>query len=152
METSIYHCFLFFIFLYLLSKYLVHTKRNIPPSPGLSLPVIGHLYLLKKPLHRNLANLSSKYGPVLFIQFGSRPVVLVSSPSAAEECFTKNNVIFANRPRLLSGKHLGYNYTTLVRASYDHHWRNLGRIATVEIQVQYACGCSTTFVSTKSSL
>lgn len=57
----------------------------------------------------------------------------MSSPSAAEECFTKNDIIFANRPRFLAGKHLGYDYTTLVWASYGHHWRNLRRIASVEI-------------------
>lgn len=57
----------------------------------------------------------------------------MSSPSAAEECFTKNDIIFANRPKLLAGKHLGYNYTTLIWALYGDHWRNLRRIASPEI-------------------
>lgn len=57
----------------------------------------------------------------------------MSSPDAAEECFTKNDIIFANRPRLLAGKHLGYGYTTLVWASYGDHWRNLRRIASLEL-------------------
>ncbi|KAH7523695.1 hypothetical protein FEM48_Zijuj06G0039100 [Ziziphus jujuba var. spinosa] len=109
------------------------TKRRLPPSPALSLPIIGHLCLLKKPLHRTFAKLSDQYGPILYIHFGSRPVVVVSSPSAAEECFTKNDITFANRPMLLAGKHLGYNFTTLVWASYGPHWRNLRRIANLEI-------------------
>ncbi|XP_044509865.1 cytochrome P450 81Q32-like [Mangifera indica] len=124
---------LFLLLLYFLPKYVLQIKRNLPPSPALSLPIVGHLYLLKKPLHRTLAKLSARYSPILFIRLGSRPAVLVSSPSAAEECFTKNDIIFANRPRFLAGKHLGYDYTTLVWASYGHHWRNLRRIASVEI-------------------
>ncbi|XP_030464898.2 cytochrome P450 81Q32-like [Syzygium oleosum] len=125
--------FLLFLALYTVAKRLLRKIRNLPPSPFPTLPVLGHLHLLKKPLHRAFAGLAHRYGPVLSVRFGSRPVVLISSPSAAEECFTRNDVILANRPRLLAGKHLGYNYTTLVWASYGDHWRNLRRIASTEI-------------------
>ncbi|MCD9561053.1 hypothetical protein HAX54_019987 [Datura stramonium] len=127
-----YHI-LIFTFLYLLKNHFVRKFKNLPPSPFISLPIIGHLYLLKKPLHKTLTKISEKHGPLLFLRFGSRPVLLVSSPSLAEECFTKNDLVFANRPKLLAGKHLGYNYTTLVWASYGQHWRNLRRISTLEI-------------------
>ncbi|WRX31202.1 Cytochrome P450 - like 10 [Theobroma cacao] len=132
MEASIFYYVVFFRFLYFLTKRLLQDK-GLPPSPALSLPIIGHLHLIKRPLHRTLAKLSQQHGPVLFFHFGSRPVVVVSSPSAAEECFTKNDVIFANRPRLLAGKHLGYDYTTLLWAPYGDHWRNLRRMASLEI-------------------
>ncbi|MCD9637705.1 hypothetical protein HAX54_021142 [Datura stramonium] len=131
MEISYY--ILIFTFLYLLKNHILRKFQNLPPSPFISLPIIGHLYLFKKPLHKTLAKISEKHGPLLFLRFGSRPVLLVSSPSLAEECFTKNDLVFANRPRLLAGKHLGYNYTTLVWASYGQHWRNLRRISTLEI-------------------
>ncbi|CAK9153596.1 unnamed protein product, partial [Ilex paraguariensis] len=49
------------------------------------------------------------------------------------DCFTKNDIIFANRPRLLARKHLGYDYTTIVSASSGHLWCNLRRITTIEI-------------------
>ncbi|KAI3767489.1 hypothetical protein L2E82_17636 [Cichorium intybus] len=113
-----------------------HFRRkfsNLPPSPFPTLPVIGHLYLLKKPLYRTFARISAKHGPILLIRFGSRRVLLVSSPSASEECFTKNDIIFANRPRLLAGKILGSNYSSMGWASYGDHWRNLRRISTIEI-------------------
>lgn len=89
--------------------------------------------MIKKPLHRALARISERYGPVLLLHFGSRPVLLVSSPSAAEECLHKNDIIFANRPHLMAGQYLGYNYTSLAWSSYGDHWRNLRKISALEI-------------------
>ncbi|TXG52499.1 hypothetical protein EZV62_021668 [Acer yangbiense] len=122
-----------FVALFILTDHLIKKIKNLPPSPFLTLPIIGHLYLFKKPLHRSLSKISSKYGPILLLKFGSRSVLLVTSPSAAEECFTKNDIVFANRPHLLAGKHLGYNYTSLTWASYGDHWRNLRKISSLEI-------------------
>lgn len=109
-----------------------HEKRNLPPSPP-SIPIIGHLYMFKKPLHRALARVTERYGPVILLRFGSRPVLVVSSASAAEECFTTNDITFANRPRLPSTRYISYNYSTPGTAPYGAYWRNLRRIATVEI-------------------
>ncbi|KAJ0818850.1 putative oxidoreductase [Helianthus annuus] len=112
---------------------LRRSTTTLPPTVFPTLPIIGHLYLLKKPLYRTLAKISSKHGPILFLRFGTRRVLLISSPTAAEECFTKNDIVFANRPRFLAGKILGYNYTSFGWAPYGDHWRNLRRISTVEI-------------------
>ncbi|KAF8023192.1 hypothetical protein BT93_F0636 [Corymbia citriodora subsp. variegata] len=125
--------FLLLLAFYATVKRLFHKIRSLPPSPFPTLPVIGHLHLLKKPLHRSLSRISRRHGPVALLQFGSRRVLVVSSPDAAEECLSRNDVVFANRPRLLAGKHLGYNYTSLAWSSYGDHWRNLRRIASLEI-------------------
>nr|TKR79412.1 hypothetical protein D5086_0000272680 [Populus alba] len=50
-----------------------------------------------------------------------------------KKCFTKNDIVFANRPQFLAGKYLHYNNTTLASASYGDHWRNLRRICAIEI-------------------
>ncbi|KAK6277573.1 hypothetical protein POUND7_017896 [Theobroma cacao] len=122
-----------FLALYVFTKHFLNKIRNFPPSPLPCLPIIGHLYLLKNPLHRTLTQISNRNGPIVLLQFGTRPVLVVSSPSAAEECFTRNDIIFANRPGLLIGKHLGYNHTSLAWAPYGENWRNLRRIASIEI-------------------
>ncbi|KAH7850317.1 hypothetical protein Vadar_030887 [Vaccinium darrowii] len=88
---------------------------------------------MKHPIHRALENLSKKYGPIFTLQFGSRPVLVLSSPSAVEDLFSKNDIIFANKPQFSAGKHLSYNYTTLGTTPYGDHWRNLRRISTLEI-------------------
>lgn len=112
---------------------LFHGRQKLPPSPVLALPFIGHLFLLKFPLHRNLHNLSQKLGPIFSLRFGNRLVVVISSPAIAEECFTKNDVVLANRPHSILAEYVGYNYSSLVAAPYGDFWRNLRRFATVEI-------------------
>ncbi|XVF39839.1 hypothetical protein PTKIN_Ptkin01aG0064400 [Pterospermum kingtungense] len=122
-----------FIASYVFTRHFLNKIQNLPPTPFPCLPIIGHLYLLKKPLYKTLSKIADSNGPVLFFKFGSRPVLVVSSPSAAEECLSKNDIIFANRPRMLIGKHLAYNYTGLSWAPYGDHWRNLRRIASIEL-------------------
>ncbi|CAN1323999.1 Cytochrome P450 81Q32 [Linum perenne] len=112
--------------------FLTSSKRNRrrvnrPPSPP-SLPLIGHLHLLKEPLHRTLQHLSNHYGPIYSISMGVRNALVVSSPSIAEECFTKNDAVFANRPDFFLGKILHYNYPTIASAPSGPLWRSLRRL------------------------
>ncbi|KAE8735885.1 hypothetical protein F3Y22_tig00000329pilonHSYRG00364 [Hibiscus syriacus] len=37
---------------------------------------------------------------------------------SGEECFTKNDIVLANRPNLLLSKHLSYNHSTVMAAPY----------------------------------
>ncbi|CAA0824229.1 cytochrome P450- family 81- subfamily F-polypeptide 4 [Striga hermonthica] len=120
--------------LYTIAQHLLNQPKNLPPSPGPALPFVGHAYLLRRPFHRSLSKLARHHGPALFLRLGARPVLLISSPSLAEECLTKkNDVIFANRPDFLNGKYFGYNYTSLSWSSYGEHWRNLRRISSLEL-------------------
>ncbi|XP_021726417.1 isoflavone 2'-hydroxylase-like [Chenopodium quinoa] len=129
--------FPFFIFFFL-QKYnkLINTKNShkiLPPSPP-SLPIIGHLHLLKNPIiHRTLQHLSLQYGSIFSLNLGSFRVVVISSPDAIEECFTKNDIVLANRPQVLAGKHIHYEWTTLGSASYGPLWLNLRRLTTLEL-------------------
>ncbi|KAH7848342.1 hypothetical protein Vadar_001614 [Vaccinium darrowii] len=128
--SSIASLFVLFLLLKLLQNQ--SPQKNSPPSPP-SLPIIGHLHLTRQPIHRTFEILSKKYGPILALRLGSRPVLILSSLSAIEDLYSKNDLVFANRPRLLVGKLLNYNYTTMGSASYGDHWRNLRRISTLEI-------------------
>ncbi|KAL7116978.1 hypothetical protein ACP275_03G041500 [Erythranthe tilingii] len=125
------------LFLVPLSKLIHQRKRyrikNFPPSPAGKLPIIGHLHLLKTPLHKTLNQFSQKHGPIISLRFGFRNAVVLSSPSAVEECFTKNDTLVLNRPKFLSGKLLNYNFTTLGAVPYGPLWKNLRRLTAVEI-------------------
>ncbi|WZZ76905.1 hypothetical protein YC2023_088275 [Brassica napus] len=112
-----------------------NRKLKLPPSPAISLPVLGHLHLFKTPLHRWFLTLSKSIGnaPIFHLRLGNRLVYVVTSRSIAEECFTENDVVLANRPKFIVSKHVGYDATHLLSAPYGDHWRNLRRIAAVEL-------------------
>ncbi|XVF71419.1 hypothetical protein PTKIN_Ptkin12aG0035700 [Pterospermum kingtungense] len=134
-ETTILYSLISFIFLLICLNFWFQSRKlpkNLPPSPP-SRPIIGHLHLLKPPIHRLYHSLSQKYGPIFSLKLGSRVLVVVSSSTAAEECFTKNDIVLANRPKLISGNYLSYNYTTVIASPYGDHWRNLRRIGAIEI-------------------
>ncbi|KAL6521866.1 hypothetical protein OROMI_031743 [Orobanche minor] len=118
--------------LIVLKKYSSRQKPNSPPTPP-SLPIIGHLHLIKQSLHLSLSSLSSRYGPIFSLQLGSKSFVVVSSPSAVEECFTKNDVVLADRPKTMAGDRLTYSYAAIAWSPYGHLWRSLRRLSVVEL-------------------
>ncbi|PRQ49212.1 putative oxidoreductase [Rosa chinensis] len=135
MEDIFFYTCLSIIVCVFISLKLFGRRRypNLPPSPSLSLPILGHLHLLKPPIHRTFHRLSQKHGRIFSLWFGSRRVVIISSSSAVQECFTKNDIVLANRPPTLLSKHFGYNQTAMGSAPYGDHWRNVRRIGTVEV-------------------
>ncbi|KAK7252797.1 hypothetical protein RIF29_37011 [Crotalaria pallida] len=142
MTLFFYLCFLLLVSLVIL-KFLFQTKRfkNFPPGPPY-LPVIGNFHQLKQPLHRTFRDLSQKYGQIFSLMFGSCFVVVVSSPSLVQECFSKNDIILSNRPKLLIGKYIGYDYTAVGFSPYGDHWRNLRRIISLEVLSSYRLNSS----------
>ncbi|KAJ3696169.1 hypothetical protein LUZ60_001546 [Juncus effusus] len=109
-----------------------NKSKKLPPSP-LALPLIGHLYLLKKPLHQTLSRVAQKYGPAIFLHFGSRPVLVISSYSLSEQCFTTHDMAFSNRVHLPSGKHIMFDYNHIAAANYGPHLRNVRQVVTMEL-------------------
>lgn len=96
-------CLVLWFFLTLLVKSLFKkplTRKNplnLPPSPP-SLPIIGHLHLLGPSLYKSLHNLSTKYGPLLYLCIGASRCLLVSTSSMATKIFKTNDLAFAYRP------------------------------------------------------
>ncbi|KAL2552023.1 Cytochrome [Forsythia ovata] len=135
MEEIYFYTFLSLFLIFPIYKFLSRGRQcyNLPPSPVSALPIIGHLHLLKQPLHRTLHKISQKQGPIFSLSLGVRRVVVVSSPELVAECFTENDIVFANRPHVLVDKYIGYNHTTMTGAPYGNHWRSLRRLSAQEV-------------------
>nr|ANC33511.1 1,3,5-trihydroxyxanthone synthase [Hypericum perforatum] len=119
-------------------KFFLRKKHNYPPGPR-ALPIIGNLHLIKPgPLYLYYETVSKRLGPIILFWMGKVPVMVISSPEAFEECFTKNDLIFADRPKTVSGDHLTYNYTFIVFAPHGPIWKSLRRLTFSEIFSQKA--------------
>ena len=129
--------FLLGIPLYLLLLNLKHRKNGerllSPPGPQ-GLPFIGNLHQLDTSfLHRYLWQLSKKYGPLMSLQLGCVPTLVVSSAKMAKEVMKTHDLIFCSRPGLLGLQKLSYKGLDVVLSSYNDSWRELKKIVTLHL-------------------
>ncbi|KAG5618038.1 hypothetical protein H5410_017862 [Solanum commersonii] len=80
-------------------------KRLLPPSPT-KLPIIGNLHQLGSLPHRSLHKLSKKYGPLMLLHFGSKPVLVASSVDAARDIISVTVLHLLNNKRVQSYRHV----------------------------------------------
>lgn len=121
----------FFVF-----KLLKRSKPvKLPPGPP-KLPFIGNLLQLARanPIpHRGLLELSTKYGPLMHLQLGSVPAIVVSSPRVAKEVLRTHDLACADRPDMLLGRIILKNSRDIVLAPYGDYWRQMRKISTSEL-------------------
>ncbi|OQU90943.1 hypothetical protein SORBI_3001G082400 [Sorghum bicolor] len=122
------------------------AQQRLPPSPP-AVPFLGHLHLVKTPFHEALAGLAARHGPVFSMRMGSRGAVVVSSPECAKECFTEHDVAFANRPRFATQELVSFGGAALATASYGPYWRNLRRVAAVQLLSAHRVACMSSVIS-----
>ncbi|KAJ4701841.1 Cytochrome P450 [Melia azedarach] len=111
-------------------------KTPKAPEPAGAWPIIGHLHLLGRDdqlLYRTLGAMAEKCGPAFNIRLGSRSAFVVSSWEVVKECFTTNDKALASRPTTAAAKHMGYNYAVFGFAPYSPFWREMRKIATLEL-------------------
>ncbi|CAA0806406.1 Flavonoid 3-monooxygenase [Striga hermonthica] len=108
------------------------TKKKLAPGP-VGLPILGHLHLLGKNLHRDLHHLSLKHGPIMSLRLGLVPAVVVSSPAGAELILKAHDLVFAGRPNHQAARHLSYGRKNILFAPYGPYWRNMRRLAALHL-------------------
>lgn len=122
--------------IFLVRALLPGSKNTEAPEPKGAWPIIGHLHLLgggDQLLYRTLGAMADKYGPAFNIRLGSRRAFVVSSWEVAKDCFTTNDKALASRPTTVAAKHMGYNYAVFGFAPYSPFWREMRKIATLEL-------------------
>ncbi|XP_044460457.1 cytochrome P450 71D10-like [Mangifera indica] len=130
--------FISILFLFMAAKIIKGSKSwnsssKMPPGPG-KLPLVGNLHQLVGSLpHRRLRDLARKYGPLMHLQLGEVSTIIVSSPEIAREVMKTHDIKFADRPLLVSAKLASYGYTDIGFSPYGNYWRQLRKIATIEL-------------------
>ncbi|KAL3512688.1 hypothetical protein ACH5RR_025405 [Cinchona calisaya] len=124
------------VLLVLLLKLLLNQKNSrnlkLPPCPR-KLPIIGNLHQLGNMPHESLHRLSKKYGPIIFLQLGEVPTIVISSARLAKEALKTFDLALSSRPQIFSAKHLFYNCTDIAFSPYGSYWRNIRKICILEL-------------------
>ncbi|KAM0032770.1 putative cytochrome P450 [Helianthus debilis subsp. tardiflorus] len=129
---------LIFLFQILFQKRAKISQKQNPPQAKGAWPIIGHLHLLGGSAlpHRIFSDLADTNGPVFTIKLGVRQALVVSDAEMAKECFTTNDKAFASRPTSLLSVIMGYDYAMFALSPYGEYWRQVRKLATVELLSQ----------------
>ncbi|XP_021844510.1 geraniol 8-hydroxylase [Spinacia oleracea] len=121
-------CITIHLLLTIANKGSEKTRKNLPPGPP-SLPVIGNLFNLGTKPHISLTELAKKYGPLMTLQLGCLPTVIISSGAVAKEALQKNDISFSNRMILDGVRALGHHEKSVVWLPVgSSQWRTLRKI------------------------
>ena len=107
---------------------------HLPPSPP-ALPVLGHLHLVGSLPHVSLRNLAREHGydDLMLLRLGAMPVVVVSSPSAAEAVLRTHDHVLASRPYSLVADVVMYGISDIGSAPYGDYWRRARKLVTTHL-------------------
>lgn len=114
------------------NKEAKRLNKQLPPSPP-KLPVLGNLHQLGALPHQSFRQLSQKYGPVMLLQFGRLPIVVISSAEAAKEVLKIHDLDCCSRPSLTGVGRLTYNYLDLSFSPYGDYWREIRKICVLQL-------------------
>ncbi|KAK4735194.1 hypothetical protein R3W88_009455 [Solanum pinnatisectum] len=117
---------------FFLHKCFFSNSNKLPPSPT-KLPIIGNLHQLGSLPHRSMHKLSKKYGPVMLLHFGSKPVIVASSVDAARTIMKTHDLVWSNRPKSRIADRLFYGCKDVAFSPYGEYWRQIKSITVLHL-------------------
>ncbi|TVU30003.1 hypothetical protein EJB05_21603 [Eragrostis curvula] len=122
--------------MFIFAMEIINVRRwpDLPPGPR-PLPVIGNFHVIARSsahLHRSLAQLAERYGPLMTIWLGRRiPTIIVSTPDAAREVL--HNADLAARPAMDAWRAEGHAANSVIYLPPHGKWRAMRRFAATEL-------------------
>ncbi|GJN03232.1 hypothetical protein PR202_ga20654 [Eleusine coracana subsp. coracana] len=121
-----------FVFLLMRTRFSLMKGVRLPPGPA-RLPILGNLHQLGTLPHRSLRDLARQHGPVMLLQLGMVPAVVVSSAEAAREVMKVHDADCCSRPASPGPRLLSYDLKDVAFAPYDEYWREMRKLFIVEL-------------------
>ncbi|XP_039137926.1 cytochrome P450 71A1-like [Dioscorea cayenensis subsp. rotundata] len=115
-----------------LALFPTKTSDKLPPCPR-KLPFIGNLHQIGLLPHQSLHKLSKKHGPLMLLQLGQVPTLVVSSSQMAKEILKTHDLIFASRPKVNVADIMLYGSQNMAFSPYGEHWRQMRKIAVTNL-------------------
>ncbi|KFK33559.1 hypothetical protein AALP_AA5G029300 [Arabis alpina] len=126
---------LLFLIIILILTAFKHSKRgqhHKPPSPP-GFPIIGNLLQLGELPHQSLWKLSKKYGPVMLLNLGKVPTIILSSSETARQALRDHDLNCCSRPTLAGPRELSYNYRDIAFSPFSDYWKEVRKLAVQEL-------------------
>lgn len=108
------------------------SPRILPPGPP-TVPIFGNLFSLGTKPHISLTELAKRYGPLMTLQLGRVPTVIISSAVMAKEALQRNDISFSNRMVIDAVCALNHHENSLVWSQVSPKWRNLRKICSSHV-------------------
>ncbi|ONK69708.1 uncharacterized protein A4U43_C05F25900 [Asparagus officinalis] len=131
--------FLYFLLLtltFLLTKVLLKRGNpNLPPGPS-KLPIVGSLHhLLGAELaHHALRDLAKLHGPIMHLQLGQIPAVVVTSGIVAREFFKNHDISIASRPEnIVAANVILYGPIDMLFAPFGEYYKRVRKLFVMEL-------------------
>ncbi|XP_039138847.1 cytochrome P450 71A18-like [Dioscorea cayenensis subsp. rotundata] len=113
---------------------LFSSKRSVKlPSSPWKVPFIGNLHQLGLLPHQSLCKLSKKHGPLMLLQLGQVPTLVVSSSEMAKAILQTHDLIFASRPKVNAAHIMLYGNQNMAFSPNGEHWRQMRKIAVTNL-------------------
>ncbi|PWA50583.1 Costunolide synthase [Artemisia annua] len=110
-----------------------NTSKNLPPGPP-KLPIIGNLLQVKSLTpYRILRDLARQYGPIMHLQLGQLPTVVISTPRLAQEIMNASVSSIADRPVTTTSQIFYYKAQDIGFSLYGPYWVQMRKICASEL-------------------
>ncbi|NXF89714.1 CP1A5 protein, partial [Eubucco bourcierii] len=107
-----------------------HVPKGLKSPPGpRGYPMLGSVLELRKDTHLALTELSRKYGDVMQIRIGTRPVVVLSGLDTIKQALVKQGEEFMGRPDLHSFKYITDGQSLTFSLDSGEVWRARRKLA-----------------------
>lgn len=108
------------------------AASKLPPGPR-RVPIIGNLHQLGPLPHDSLHQLSLKHGPLMYLQLGSVPALVISSSEVVRELVKHHDLVISSRPALYAAKKITYGLVDMAFAPYGEHWKQARKVVVSEL-------------------
>ncbi|KAM9223939.1 cytochrome P450 1A5-like [Leptosomus discolor] len=107
-----------------------HVPKGLKSPPGpRGFPILGNVLELRKDTHLALTRLSQKYGDVMEVRIGTRPVVVLSGLDTIKQALVKQGEDFMGRPDLHSFRHVADGQSLAFSTDSGEVWKARRKLA-----------------------
>ncbi|NWU90541.1 CP1A4 protein, partial [Upupa epops] len=107
-----------------------HVPQGLkrPPGPR-GYPILGNVLELRKDTHLALTRLSQKYGDVMEVKIGMRPVLVLSGLDTIRQALVKQGEDFMGRPDLYSFQYISNGQSLAFSTDSGEVWKARRKLA-----------------------